>query len=437
LTVRQTTRKFAFGLVAALAFGTLLIAAGTVYWDLSPGKLINQTFRIVAAHGLNVVYQDDSRQVEQIRSAYIHPEGALTGPGPSGRAALDAVERQIPHFRWVVDNPTGLGPISPFIYEQYDAQFLQTYREKNRIEVMAAAAASEYEAMLAVAAWVGTRFDHGPNTLGPRKKYDPQTIVQKGADGQAFWCEVAAILMVQTATAMAWPARLVTLSRNGYKWEHGVAELWSNQFDKWFVIDTDFNVTYTANGTPLSAYELCHRGPALQAGGRLVVHRIAPLKPSLNEIDMVPYYRYVSIDLRNDWYSRRLRRGSPAGGDLATWWTARPDIDRLLTAKVRVDDQETFDWPVNWVEVVGAQVQQNADGATMLRLLFAGYVPYFVNFQVAVDEGRWENIENHDYLWELAPGRHCLKARALTAMGWHGPERKMCYRFDGFVAPNR
>src|ERR1700730_6625402 len=107
--------------------------------------------------------------------------------------------------------------------------------------------------MLKLGAWVGTRWNHGSDPLaGARDACNPAAIVAAGARGAKDWCEIAARTPGHAASSLGWPARVITASRDGYTWEHAIAELWSDDFGKWFAMDTDFNVVYESNGIPLS-----------------------------------------------------------------------------------------------------------------------------------------------------------------------------------------
>ena len=111
-----------------------------------------------------------------------------------------------------------------------NATYLRRLRNRYHLDAIVSGASSEFDAMLLLANWVGTRWDHGNDSLPKEGKYNPLAILEKAHMGARYWCEISAILMVQTAASMGWPSRLVTASRDGYRWEHAVAELWSNKF---------------------------------------------------------------------------------------------------------------------------------------------------------------------------------------------------------------
>ncbi|BCO07680.1 hypothetical protein GF1_00560 [Desulfolithobacter dissulfuricans] len=417
-----------------LIFGLLLIAAtaGSVYWQLSPGKFIIHGGRLLVARVLGTVYLSDNADARRIRVNYYHG-GARTQDYVAPGNSWKKLDQAIPGFTFLDDLSRNYSLPSevPFIYEDLKAPYLVLLRTKYGLDAITADSPDEFSSMLQLGKWVGSLWDHGVDPLPEEGKYDPLAILSKSEQGSSYWCEIAAIVMVQAATSMGWPSRLVTASRDGYRWEHAVAELWSNQFEKWFVIDADYNIFYMADGKPLSAYELCRFGPTLQQKGKLQVKKIAPMKPSLKLQDLLPYYRYVHIDLRNDWYSRKLRRGSPAGGDLATWWTARPGLEHLLTAKKRVDDQSVFDWPVNIVSIIPEKLsyKKNSDNPE-LYLSLSGYSPYFERFQISLDTAEFKNLQGSIFRIDLQSGRHCLRARMITSAGSAGPVSSVCFEYQ-------
>ena len=393
-------------------------------YDLALLDAPAQLARVAATPLLAWIHRDDDDEAERLRAHYwrgradANPEASWRGLATQYRA-LEVIE--------VRCAPPAVGPV-PFVFETVGAGYIARFRKDFRLDRVVADAPNEYEAMLRLAAWVGSRWDHGTDTPADGSvAFDPGAVVAAGAGGQRYWCEIAARTMVHAATALGWSARVITASRGGYIWDHAVAEVWSNEFDKWVMLDTDFNILYESEGTPLSAFEICHDGPRLAREGRLSERRIADRKPSLTHQNLLPVFRYVHVDLRNDWRSRPLPRGSPAGGDRATWWTARPSLERLLTAKVRVDDARRFDWPINHVQIFAADAKPTADGH-LLRVVFGSYSPRFKAFQVSVDGSTWESVPGHGHELRFAAGTHTVRARVLGQAGFAGPERSVSFR---------
>ncbi len=371
---------------------------------------MERVIRLLGAYLGALLYKSDLKRREALVRTYRLGFSELAGISPC-ESWRDATRGHSGFRVHRVSPSLPLNLAIPFVYEDYAAPNLAELREQYRLGEFMSDVGDEYDAMLRLGAWLGTRWDHGMSVVpGGTRVCNPIDVIAAGECGAKFWCEIAAKVAVLSATAVGWPARLATASRDGYTWEHAVAELWSNSFDKWFVLDTDFNLVYEHYGIPLSCFELCHRGEELRDSGALQVRQLASPKPSLPMQDLVPFYRYVHIDLRNDWCSRPLAVGSPAGGDRATWWTARSDLNFLLTAKRRVDDHTMFDWKVNSTLIYPLTVLRRAESLE-LKIGLCGYSPRLQTFEIAVDTGAWEKIEGSEANFDIREGKHTIRAR--------------------------
>lgn len=407
-----------FDVLFILGIIILAICSGCASFRLMPKQFIAQGVRVIAMHLFAYRYRQDRRDAATLYKRYrqglaVSREEACNFFEKLPQTNAMRIELSFPH--------TSSGSDIPFVYESPDATHLKTLREVYRLHEIIQDATSEYDAMLRLGAWIGTRWDHGTDAVpGGSVLLNPTTVIQAGKQGAKFWCEIAAKTLVLAAISLGWVARLTTTSRDGYTWEHAVAELWSNQFRKWFVIDPDFNIVYESDSVPLSAFELCHRGLELARANRLAIRLFAPTKLSLPLTDLLAFYAYTHIEMRTDWQTRRLRRGSPAGGDLQTWWTARTGFNSLLTARIRQDEQYLFDWPVNTVMVSACRLEEHRKNI-VLHLALIGYCPYFKSFQVKLDGDDWQESASGLFQFDLTPGDYALAARIVTLSGTFGP----------------
>jgi len=396
----------------------LCILCGCAYFRLTLRQFAAQIIRVTATRIFAHLYRQDQRDAQRLcrqfrRGLAVSREDAFETFAKLPHAETALVEVIFPH--------ASSGSEIPFIYESPDAPHLRALREQYHLRKIIQDAANEYDAMCRLGAWIGTRWDHGTDDVPDGSAIlNPTAVIQAGERGAKFWCEIAAKTLVLAATSLGWVARLTTTSRDGYTWEHAVAELWSNQFRKWFVIDPDFNVVYEVDSMPLSAFELCHRGLKLAQANRLSTRLIAPTKLSLPFTDLLAFYAYTHIEMRTDWQTRRLRRGSPAGGDLQTWRTARSGFKPLLTARIHQNEQYLFDWQVNTVIMSGCRIEQRGE-RTIIHFALIGYCPYFKTFQLRVDDGEWHESASGLFQFDLTPGDYALTARIVTLSGEFGP----------------
>ncbi len=408
--------------LVCLVAAFFVVASVSFYYSIPPGLAFTTLSKSGGYVVLSMAYNADMDDVQTLTEKYhvgYRPENdeitaQMTWQQQKGLRLLGCKFSDRASGRVRVDE-------IPFVYQSPDSVGLQKFREQYQPMRLISDKKTEYEKMITIAEWLGTRWDHGTDPVpGGAKNFALTEIISAGENGAKFWCEIAAEAAVKTASAMNWPARLVTISRDGYTWEHAVAEYWSNDHEKWFVVDTDFNVLYQSDGIPLSAFELCHNGPDLKQTGQLEVVHFAKPKKSLPYKDMIPYYTYIHIDMRNDWNTRKLKRGSPAGGDLATWWTKRDSMDPVLSVKKRVDDISRFNWEVNTNGIYLISCIQKNNGVDM-QIGFSGYSPYFENWLVSMDGITWQEMKHSKMDIHLKNGNHAIFVKMALSGGNTGP----------------
>lgn len=416
--------------LAVLMVAGIAIAFGGARFSLSPIALVEQSIRVAAAPVLATVYRADMAYVDKVTRRYWI--GAPAAAAESASESWRRVEAAVPGLKVIGGNDGNRNaPAVPFVYEVADTAYLRDFRITHRLDEIVRGARDEYDAMGRLARWVGTRWDHGTDEVpGGNQVCEPAAVVRAGEGGAKFWCEIAARTMVHAATALGWQARVVTASRDGYTWEHAVAELWSNQFRKWFVVDADFNVVFERDGVPMSAFELVHEGERLQAGQQLKMVGFAEPKPSLPARDLIPFFAYAHVDMRNDWCSRPLRRGSPAGGDSATWWTSRNTLGPLLTASLRVDDPGKFDWEVNVTAIHAIEARRAALDIVEVEFKVGGYGPDVESVELSLNGSAWVPLPALTARLPLWPGRHRLSTRFALRSGARGPETSLILEFS-------
>lgn len=416
-----------FGMIMTAVIGL------SVYTARSPVATIDDGARVLTSATTKALFSNDLKFVQERIDSYKVGLAATNLPDPSESWAR--VEAQVAGFRFIKGNgATARIPETSFVYEDPDAPHLKRLREEANLLAVVEGARGEFEAQRALGRWVGTRFPHREDQLPPGLHFfDPVALLREAAKGRGYWCEIAAKLTVYAATALGWPSRLATASQDGVHDhdDHAIAEVWSNELNRWYMLDTDYNVTFESRGRPLSAFEFCHDGPSLQREQALSIVPFAPEKSGVDRSrDLLPYFIYTHIDMRNDWLTRRLSRGSPASGDWATWWTARPEFRGSVTVKTRVDDQRRYNWPINGVIIRAVDVEALDEGRMALTIGLRSYAPYFQAFELSVDRGSWQELSQPVTRLVLSPGNHIISARVITYGGHRGPVYKVKFTYD-------
>jgi hypothetical protein len=219
---------------------------------------------------------------------------------------------------------------------------------------------------------------------------------------------------------------------------HGVAEVWSNQFAKWVVIDANFNLHYEKRGLPLSAWEvraewLKNQGPDVDrvAGAPPHVVKKKPGRVSWRfpEDETAAYFwnyiitRLVTTDPRAP---AKLIFLQDVANDSLLWYQnhdahlkqSRLHIGYLRNTFIPTRQIEDAYWTVGIVDATLTQVS----GKTLF-LSLKSYCPNQVAFERSLDHYKWEPIKDEKTVdWTLKPGWNSLVLRTLSRGQVAGPE---------------
>jgi len=365
-------------------------------------------------------------------------------PGPLGPSAL-ASAAAAEGFRAVSlesDIPVAVHPLFPFHYYEYGDSFLVELRKRFPLDSLVAGASDEWEAQCRLKHWIAGRITNGtPSAPGD----DAIQVLENSARGATYWCSYYALTCMETAQALGWTARKLGIDRwhgqDGHESaHHGVAEIWSNQFRKWVVLDCQSDLHYEKDGVPLSAWEI--RTEWLKNGGEDVSRVVgAPERRELknpaivwwdrpNEDETAVYFWiYYAEDSRN-WDEELPGRyifpqdSANAG---RVWYQNGPGIKgRLHTGYEKKlflpsTDPAAFDWTVGLVE---AQATALIDGRLHLEL--DSYCPNLSGFEAEQDGGEWKTVEGKSFDWPLHKGANSLALRTVNAAGVRGAALSAC-----------
>lgn len=151
-----------------------------------------------------------------------------------------------------------------FLYDTYDNPKLKQLREGEKLADVVAPGKTEFDKQLLLMHWDYKRFK---KFGGPTSKADGALDILKAVDdGQTFYCAHYASVLVSAAASLGWVDRPIGLrlcepnhclgkAGQGYT-EHGMTEIWSNQYGKWVMLDPTFDVYVEKAGVPLNAWEI-------------------------------------------------------------------------------------------------------------------------------------------------------------------------------------
>lgn len=120
---------------------------------------------------------------------------------------------------------------------------------------------TEFEQMLALLNWTNSRWEHSGSNRPSTS--NTLTILEEAKTGKKFRCVEYGIVLKSVLAANDFRARTLSLKTRDVEITrlgagHVLTEAWSGQYQKWLMLDAQFNIVPTLNGTPLNAVEFQH-----------------------------------------------------------------------------------------------------------------------------------------------------------------------------------
>jgi hypothetical protein len=166
-----------------------------------------------------------------------------------------------PAVRW---RPSDAESVKVYDYtfdvSRYSTEYRLSMREEFGLEALVADAKSDWEKVLAVLAWVRTRWEHDGSAVA--KPDDPISILRSAAEGKRYRCVEYAIVVQGCLEALGIPSRKLNLAVREVESTlmgagHVANEVYLADLDKWFFLDGQWNtIPLGADGIPLNALEL-------------------------------------------------------------------------------------------------------------------------------------------------------------------------------------
>jgi len=298
-----------------------------------------------------------------------------------------------------------------FYYAPYDPKRMNIVYQTLEGLVNIKKIANDLERAIALRNFVKSLWKHGVSGMKnfDAQNFDALKIVEFARQGERFWCQVYALVYTELANYVGLTSRLVMLSRNGYHYDHGVVEVWSNFLGKWVLMDPDFNIHYEVNGVPLNAVEL-HNFWVKRQWDTVEVQKGLP-RPVGYEVEtrskykLLDLYNYVRIDLRNDYFWNRFPKGHPAVSDENTLLWFDEFVPPILSFEKKTSKYSNFYWSLNYVQFL---IDPYNLSKNSMRVCFDTLTPWFSSFYILID-GKPISWKHSCYNWTLHRGMNSLR----------------------------
>jgi hypothetical protein len=113
----------------------------------------------------------------------------------------------------------------------------------------------QFDQIQRVQQWVNAQWPDGsPDPYPPWTALTVLDWIRSGKT-QGFCAQYAQVFL-QSLAALGFTARYIEIGDRDNPYIHYLTEVWSNDFDKWVLMDADFDVHFERGGIPLSALEI-------------------------------------------------------------------------------------------------------------------------------------------------------------------------------------
>lgn len=194
-----------------------------------------------------------------------------------------------------------MSALPPFIWEARLDQ-LQRLRHQYQLDLVAGSSPHDWDRQLRLRRWVHQRWRHDGNRMAARQ--DAFFLLDGAAAGERYSCCEYAALFVQCCMALGMRARMIHARRPGASRPapaqgHVVAEVWSDTWHQWVVMDCQWDGHWEGVGAPLDALALRRAA----RNGSPVTWRLPPEESRPAPAEWLQYFHTVLILQRNDFFA--------------------------------------------------------------------------------------------------------------------------------------
>lgn len=168
-------------------------------------------------------------------------------------------------------------------WEDFNNPQVIKLRQVFQLETIVMEGRNEFEKQVLLRDWLYRTLSLG----SPKRDYATLSafeILEDAKQGYQMYCTWFTFAFIQCGTALGWYTRKIGVDYDHIQGEeekhHGIGDIWSDQFNKWYVVDVMHNLHYEKDGIPLNALEI--RSEYLENGGQNIVGIIGNKEKIIN-----------------------------------------------------------------------------------------------------------------------------------------------------------
>lgn len=333
-----------------------------------------------------------------------------------------------------VDNPTFIDNTVFSSFEDLSSPKFKVLREKYQLDTVLQGEEDEFKRMLLLRDWIRTVVQISDFEEAYPGDDFAEGILDAALAGQGFHCGHYMIVQNAIMNSYGYVTRCLGAGpgvKGGPDGHHGINEIWSNRFQKWFLSDAKYNHHFEKDGIPLSALEIRDEYLKNKATDVMLVKGPdrTPITDdgvlnSKGEIVTITKERFAQTYTWIEWESVNNRFiGWPENSsDLArlnmyadeyfkinTWlWDGKPHWAYNTENMILVTDRNALYWTPNTIK---AEVKIEGEEAI---IELNSNTPNLMTYQMQdVTDGMWKDISNPVSL-SLKNKRNEMQFRSLN-----------------------
>ena len=316
-----------------------------------------------------------------------------------------------------------------FSYLSSDAKRAQIFRERWKLDDVIAGATSEFDQFVRLSEWARHQWESGwdMGAIDFCPPWDGLLILELASRQLGLgMCTHYSTVFVHACASLGLIARTLVIRC------HCVAEVWSEEHDKWIMIDTggDSNdqtkatYYYVKNGVPMSTLEI-HNAWINQDFDGVGIQPEHAAKRFENDItSRAQLFERFCIHLRND-ELRTLSPGEPEHGlgsyhyDGYLWWKDAQTPPHPWFSK-HSSREGDFYWTPNHVEIRLSR----SNHPEILDVDLSTQMPNIGDYLAKMGDNDWISVPNR-FSWKLRRGENQLRVKATNKFGWESKENHL------------
>ena len=322
-----------------------------------------------------------------------------------------------------IHNEQIVRPSYTFAHQLADKPRLKILRERWRLDHVIQGGQTEFEKILRLKRWIRHQWENGwdRGTLQFVPPWDAMVVLELAGQKLSLgMCTHYSSTFVQCCLAVGITARVTIISC------HCVAEVWSNDYKKWVMMDPGCDTDdgrkgtrhFERNSIPMSALELHQAYANKDYEGVVEVNDPEKFGGTLE--NNISLYRQFCATHRNNYLTSLLPEEPEHGAVSYTYdghlWhnsTTEP-LPQFSRTSYREGD---FHWTLNQMVIY---LQQGEEPGT-LNVMLDTVTPNFEAYLVQFDDGNWTE-QSEAFVWNLHKGQNTLRAKTRNAFGILGIE---------------